>query len=297
MNRSVRSAARAAAAAAVVVGTAAAAAGASAGAAAAAGNPAAGAADGPVSASASTEAPGSVTPAAAAPAAPTVSSTGHGTALTPQQAAALEQTVSRLDVPFTVPLGQALGPVLGGARGAQLSGTIPALPVVPPAGGGARPAPGGGTTLLPDPLVPALDGAPHTPSLSAAAPLPDAAGRLDPNAVGLDLPSAPMDATGAALGLGRPLTTSDLGLTPPDGAVHTATRAMPAPAAAPTAGGGADAQGMSLGDVDPMLTLPHLQSEPKGGFTLDERTSGDSLTRPLDGATDSLNQTLNALHG
>ncbi|WP_037574883.1 hypothetical protein [Phaeacidiphilus oryzae] len=186
------------------------------------------------------------------------------------QVNAVEHTVSGMDVPFTVPLGEATRPLLGRTTHAQVSGSLPASPVVPPS---VKPSDPG--EILPDPLVPALNGPAHTPSLGADAPLVDGSGRVTDHALGLGLPKSPMDAAGAALSLGHPL---GLG-----GAQAAHTRSAQA---------GSDLQGVRLGDLEPALTPPHLSTRPNGGLTLEQRTTGQSVTKPVDGVAGSLNDSL-----
>jgi hypothetical protein len=167
-------------------------------------------------------------------------------AMTPAQLEAAEQSAAATRVPFDLPLGGAVQSVTGDASLAGVHGSMPGMPLVPPSAPSAD-----SPNLLPDPLVPALDGAHSTPELSAVAPMVGGDGSVDDGLMA-SLPQAPVDAKGVAASLGHPITyTQD------------------DPNAVPQ---------VDLSRLAPALTSPQVESSPTGYITLDQRTT----QRPLD---------------
>jgi hypothetical protein len=185
---------------------------------------------------------------------------------TPGQVDAVEHTVSDMEVPYEIPLGEAVSALTGKTSSARLTGALPASPLVAPAE--QLPA---SHSLLPQTLLPALNTTHHTPSLEGSLPMVTGDGRVHDGALGVLLPDSGLNAKGAALSLGRPLTY--------DGPGDRA--ALP--------------QGsVGLDDLAPSVTPPRLSSNPNGNVSLDERTSDASLTGPVDalraGADSALKQ-------
>ncbi|WP_370075728.1 hypothetical protein [Streptacidiphilus sp. MAP12-16] len=172
----------------------------------------------------------------------------------------VEQAASAMQVPFAVPMGPLVHSLTGKDSTASVTGTLPASPLAPPSAQQVQ-----DHQLIPDPLVPALNTARQTPSVAVSAPVPDADGSPRDGALGMGLPSAPLKAVGSALSLGHPLSWTG----PQQGAA----------AADPS-----DHSRIDLGDVNPTLTSPELQTAPGGRIDLDQGHSG----RPLVGKVSDL---------
>jgi hypothetical protein len=143
--------------------------------------------------------------ASAAPAAP-------ASPVSAGQVAELENGLASQTVPLHVPLETVTqyAPML--PLGGDISGTLPASPVLPPvpAQQGSTPQDqaqqGRAQQLVPDQLVPQLNFSKVGPGLQAALPLPALADGVRPGTLGLDAPQAPLHAVGPALGVGHPVS-------------------------------------------------------------------------------------------
>jgi hypothetical protein len=212
--------------------------------------------------------------ACAAPVLAAVSATNaQAQPLSPQQQEALEQSAGRMDVPFAVPLGTLVQHVTGRHSDSGLQGSMPALPLQPPAQRPSQP------TLIPDPLLPALNSADRTPELGLTAPMPSADGTVHDGGARLAVPAAPLKAVSAALGVGHPVTYQGRSL----------------PYEPPTT----DLQfpQLDLTRLQPDLTPPRLQSAPGGQLSLDQRTPDANLAKPVEDVVASAQGALNAARG
>jgi hypothetical protein len=189
-------------------------------------------------------------------------------AMTPEQAKAAEAAAAETRVPFGIPLGTGLAGLTGAASTTAVQGSLPGLPLQGPAQGGARDE----HSLLPQPLVPALQAADETPDLHLLAPAAAADGTVKPNGLDLSLPKAPIKASGSAASLGAPLTWSGK---------------VPRPGSAPAAD---EQERIDLTKLQPQLTSPQLASNPEAFLTLDQR----STQRPLDRTVADFLSTANA---
>jgi hypothetical protein len=190
-------------------------------------------------------------------------------AMTPDQAGAAEAAAAGTRVPFDVPLGSGLAPLTGAASTTAVQGSLPGLPLQGPAQGGVRDE----HSLLPQPLVPALQAADETPDLHLLAPAAAGNGTVKPNGVDVSLPKAPIKASGSAASLGAPLTWSGT---------------VPRPGTVPA--GDAEQPQIDLTKLQPQLTSPQLASNPAALLTLDQR----STQRPLDRTVADFLSTANA---
>lgn len=122
---------------------------------------------------------------------------------TPGDVAGTEEALSTSTVPFAVPLDGATSRLGLLPQGTRLSGAIPSSPLMPPV-----PDANAQHQLIPDRIVPALNGGRVGPSLQAEAPLPAATDATQMGALGLDAPAAPVHLAGPAMELGHPLGLS-----------------------------------------------------------------------------------------
>ncbi|GAA1221248.1 hypothetical protein GCM10009665_09290 [Kitasatospora nipponensis] len=120
--------------------------------------------------------------------------------MTPGQIAAIEDGLASRSVPLRIPLetvGQQ-APML--PLGGDVSGSVPASPVLPPV-----PAERDRHQMVPDKVLAPLNFSKVGPSLDTALPVPALADGVRPGELGLDAPQAPLKAVGPAVGLGHPL--------------------------------------------------------------------------------------------
>jgi hypothetical protein len=216
----------------------------------------------------------------AAPVLAAVSATGAQAApLSPQQQEALQQTASRMQVPFAVPLGPLVQHVTGNHSDSGVEGTIPGSPLQPPAMSGDH------DQLIPDPLVPQLTSAPQTPSLDATAPMPSLDGTVHDGGASLSLPAAPTKALGAALGLGHPVTYEGRAI--PSALTRLQESQEEEQSALP------QLPQIDLSRLQPAITPPSLSSAPGGQLSLDQRTPDANLVKPVQDVVASAQGTLN----
>ncbi|MBC3843697.1 hypothetical protein GXW82_36230 [Streptacidiphilus sp. 4-A2] len=193
-----------------------------------------------------------------------VAGTAAATPLTPAQVDAAEQTAAQEQVPFALPLSEVAQQLTGStASTTGVDGSVPAALLLPPSP--AAPQSAHDQSLVPDPLVPALNTTRRTPGLGVnaplAAPLSSPDSKAKPNQVELAVPSAPLRTVGSAVSLGHPLTYHQDG--------------TPAAAAAPTT---TDHGAIDLGRLNPSVTEPQLHSDPRGRVDLNQDGSRKSLT-------------------
>lgn len=212
--------------------------------------------------------------ACAAPVLAAVTATGaQAEPLSPQQQEALEQSVGRMQVPFQVPLGTLVQHVTGRHSESGLQGSMPAMPLQPPVQKGDHHA------LIPDPLLPSLDSADRTPELGLTAPMPSADGTVHDGGARLAVPSAPLKAVSAALGVGHPVTYEGRSLP-----YERPTTDMELPK-------------LDLTRLQPEVTPPRVESAPGGQLSLDQRTPDANLIKPVQDVVASANGALNAARG
>ena len=212
--------------------------------------------------------------ACAAPVLAAVSATSaQAEPLSPQQQEALEQSVGRMDVPFAVPLGTLVQHVTGQHSDSGLAGSVPAMPLQPPVQGRGQ------QSLIPDPLLPAVNSADRTPELGLTAPMPSADGSVHDGGARLAVPAAPLKAVSAALGVGHPVTYQGRSL----------------PYEPPTS----DLQfpQLDLTRLQPEVTPPQLQSAPGGQLSLNQRTPDGNLAKPVEDVVASAQSARNAARG
>ncbi|WP_157537935.1 hypothetical protein [Kitasatospora azatica] len=138
---------------------------------------------------------------ASAAAAQGVAAAAPATPMTPGQVAALENGLATRTVPLRIPLKTVsdAAPML--PLSGDLSGAVPASPVLPPV-----PAEQDRHQVMPDKVVPALNFSKVGPSLDTAVPLPALADGVRPGNLDLNSPEAPLKAVGPAVGVGHPLS-------------------------------------------------------------------------------------------
>ncbi|MDH6137332.1 hypothetical protein P3T37_006764 [Kitasatospora sp. MAA4] len=181
--------------------------------------------------------------------------------LSPSQVASLENGLATKTVPFRVPLETVSekAPLL--PLGGDITGAVPASPVLPPV-----PAEQDRHQMVPDRVVPALNFSKVGPSLNTALPLPAVADGVRPGDLSLDAPAAPLKAVGPAVGLGHPLGFAE----GPDGSLHDGS--------------------LSAGDLDPRLIPAAVSAVPGAKASLgsaDKRLSLTDTARDLLMTTDA----------